>query len=39
MAVRPAADQCQAVLHPQSIVHCLVQFADGTMLAQLRRRR
>jgi 1-deoxy-D-xylulose-5-phosphate reductoisomerase len=28
-------DQCQAVLHPQSIVHCLVQFADGTMLAQL----
>jgi len=29
------ADQCQAVLHPQSIVHCLVEFADGTMLAQL----
>lgn len=29
------ADQCQAVLHPQSIVHCLVQFADGAMLAQL----
>jgi 1-deoxy-D-xylulose-5-phosphate reductoisomerase len=28
-------EQCQAVLHPQSIVHCLVQFADGTMLAQL----
>jgi 1-deoxy-D-xylulose-5-phosphate reductoisomerase len=28
-------DQCQAVLHPQSIVHCLVEFADGTMLAQL----
>jgi 1-deoxy-D-xylulose-5-phosphate reductoisomerase len=28
-------DQCQAVLHPQSIVHCLVQFTDGTMLAQL----
>ena len=28
-------DQCQAVLHPQSIVHCLVEFADGAMLAQL----
>jgi 1-deoxy-D-xylulose-5-phosphate reductoisomerase len=31
--LRPA--QLQAVLHPQSIVHCLVEFADGTMLAQL----
>jgi 1-deoxy-D-xylulose-5-phosphate reductoisomerase len=28
-------DQCQAVLHPQSIVHCLVEFGDGAMLAQL----
>ncbi|MFM7749779.1 MAG: 1-deoxy-D-xylulose-5-phosphate reductoisomerase [Opitutaceae bacterium] len=28
-------DQCDAVLHPQSIVHCLVEFADGAMLAQL----
>ncbi|MBK8858212.1 MAG: 1-deoxy-D-xylulose-5-phosphate reductoisomerase [Opitutaceae bacterium] len=28
-------DQCQAVLHPQSIVHCLVEFNDGAMLAQL----
>ena len=28
-------DQCTAVIHPQSIVHCLVEFADGTMLAQL----
>jgi 1-deoxy-D-xylulose-5-phosphate reductoisomerase len=27
--------QCSAVLHPQSIVHCLVEFTDGTMLAQL----
>ncbi|MBL9210372.1 MAG: 1-deoxy-D-xylulose-5-phosphate reductoisomerase [Opitutaceae bacterium] len=27
--------QCAAVLHPQSIVHCLVEFADGAMLAQL----
>ncbi len=28
-------DQCQAVLHPQSIVHCLVELTDGAMLAQL----
>ncbi len=28
-------DQCQAVLHPQSIVHCLVELCDGSMLAQL----
>lgn len=27
--------QCTAVLHPQSIVHCLVEFVDGAMLAQL----
>ncbi|MDE3083865.1 MAG: 1-deoxy-D-xylulose-5-phosphate reductoisomerase [Verrucomicrobiota bacterium] len=31
--LRPA--QLHAVLHPQSIVHCLVEFADGAMLAQL----
>jgi len=29
------AEQCQAVLHSQSIAHCLVEFVDGTMLAQL----
>lgn len=29
------ADQCQAVLHPQSTVHCLVEFTDGSLLAQL----
>lgn len=29
------ASQCTAVLHPQSIVHCLVEFTDGAMLAQL----
>ena len=28
-------EQCTAVLHPQSIVHCLVEFSDGAMLAQL----
>lgn len=28
-------EQCQAVLHPQSIVHCLVEYRDGAMLAQL----
>jgi 1-deoxy-D-xylulose-5-phosphate reductoisomerase len=32
-SLRP--DQCDAVLHPQSIVHCLVEFVDGSMLAQL----
>jgi 1-deoxy-D-xylulose-5-phosphate reductoisomerase len=30
-----APQQCTAVLHPQSIVHCLVEFTDGAMLAQL----
>ncbi|MDP3071343.1 MAG: 1-deoxy-D-xylulose-5-phosphate reductoisomerase [Opitutaceae bacterium] len=30
-----APAQCTAVLHPQSIVHALVEFADGAMLAQL----
>jgi 1-deoxy-D-xylulose-5-phosphate reductoisomerase len=29
------ADQCAAVLHPQSIVHALVEFNDGVMLSQL----
>ncbi len=28
-------DQCTAVLHPQSIVHSLVEFTDGALLAQL----
>lgn len=28
-------EQCTAVVHPQSIVHCLVEFTDGAMLAQL----
>jgi 1-deoxy-D-xylulose-5-phosphate reductoisomerase len=27
-------EQCTAVIHPQSIVHCLVEFNDGAMLAQ-----
>ena len=27
--------QCTTVIHPQSIVHCLVEFTDGAMLAQL----
>ncbi|MBP7143241.1 MAG: 1-deoxy-D-xylulose-5-phosphate reductoisomerase [Opitutaceae bacterium] len=27
--------QCEAVIHSQSIVHCLVEFVDGVMLAQL----
>jgi 1-deoxy-D-xylulose-5-phosphate reductoisomerase len=28
-------EQCAAVMHPQSLVHCLVEFNDGAMLAQL----
>ncbi len=28
-------EQCTALIHPQSNVHCLVEFNDGTMLAQL----
>ncbi len=29
------ARQCTAVMHTQSLVHCLVEFIDGAMLAQL----
>lgn len=29
------ADQLAVVVHPQSIVHCLVEFADGAVLAQM----
>ncbi len=29
------ADQLAVVVHPQSIVHCLVEFTDGSVLAQL----
>ena len=32
-AVRP--DQVQVVLHPQSIIHSLVEYVDGSMLAQM----
>ena len=28
-------DQLEIVIHPQSIVHCLVQYSDGSVLAQL----
>jgi 1-deoxy-D-xylulose-5-phosphate reductoisomerase len=28
-------EQCTAVMHSQSVVHCLVEFLDGAMLAQL----
>jgi 1-deoxy-D-xylulose-5-phosphate reductoisomerase len=28
-------DRIEAVVHPQSIVHCLVEYADGSHLAQL----
>lgn len=29
------ADQVDMVVHPQSIIHCLVSFFDGSVLAQL----
>ncbi|HEY7670350.1 MAG TPA: 1-deoxy-D-xylulose-5-phosphate reductoisomerase [Hyphomicrobium sp.] len=29
------AEQLGVVVHPQSIVHCLVSFADGSVIAQL----
>jgi len=29
------AAQCDAVIHTQSVVHCLVEFLDGVMVAQL----
>ncbi len=29
------ADQLRVVVHPQSIVHCLVEFRDGSVVAQL----
>ena len=32
-AVRP--EQVEVIIHPQSIVHSLVEFADGSVLAQL----
>jgi 1-deoxy-D-xylulose-5-phosphate reductoisomerase len=30
-------DEIDVVIHPQSIVHSLVEFSDGTLLAQLSR--
>jgi 1-deoxy-D-xylulose-5-phosphate reductoisomerase len=30
-----AADQIEVVVHPQSIVHSMVEYADGSVLAQL----
>ncbi len=29
------ADQLDTVIHPQSIIHCLVSYTDGSVLAQL----
>jgi 1-deoxy-D-xylulose-5-phosphate reductoisomerase len=29
------ADQLDAVIHPQSVVHCLVHYIDGSVIAQL----
>lgn len=30
-------DRIEAVIHPQSIIHSMVEFADGSVLAQLSR--
>ncbi len=30
-----AADQLDAVIHPQSIMHCLVEYADGSLVTQM----
>jgi 1-deoxy-D-xylulose-5-phosphate reductoisomerase len=30
-----AADQLEVIIHPQSVVHSLVEYIDGSMLAQL----
>ncbi|MBI1732859.1 MAG: 1-deoxy-D-xylulose-5-phosphate reductoisomerase [Gammaproteobacteria bacterium] len=30
-----APDQIEVVIHPQSVIHSLVQYADGSVLAQL----
>jgi 1-deoxy-D-xylulose-5-phosphate reductoisomerase len=32
-----APERIEVVIHPQSIVHALVEFCDGSMLAQLAR--
>jgi len=29
------ADQLDVVIHPQSIIHCLVEYSDGSVLAQM----
>lgn len=29
------ADQLDVVIHPQSIIHCMVEYADGSVLAQM----
>jgi 1-deoxy-D-xylulose-5-phosphate reductoisomerase len=30
-----SANQLEAIVHPQSVVHCLVEYCDGSVLAQL----
>ena len=33
-----ATDAIEVVIHPESIVHSLVEFVDGSLLAQLAAR-
>ncbi len=30
-----SADQLRVLVHPQSVIHCLVQYCDGSVLAQM----
>ncbi len=32
-----AVDQLDALIHPQSLIHCLVEFCDGSLVAQFAR--
>jgi 1-deoxy-D-xylulose-5-phosphate reductoisomerase len=35
LAVNVSADDIQVVVHPQSVIHSLVEYVDGSVLAQL----
>jgi len=35
LALRASPEQIQVVVHPQSVVHSMVEYADGSVIAQL----
>lgn len=35
MVIRNASEQIEVVVHPQSVIHSMVQFEDGAVKAQL----